>query len=347
MNPTKAHMKLKREVWMCVFSLLLVLAMLLISKVADAEEKIIGIEHKVTSVSAYDGKPLTLYVWEKYRQDVDPQEFTKTGKVVLLAHGATWAGRVDFDVQVPEATGLTHSLMDHLAMQGFDVFSVDYQNYGRSDQHSCGLCVTTQVAANDINAAVDHIRSLRSVEKVYLLGWSWGSATTGLFTIQKPHKVRRLILYAPYLRLKPDLKPPTTEFRVNTEKICADLFEPEATNPGVSEAFCKEALQGNPQSPNGVLMDFRTRMPLTDARQIPVPTMIIFGDLDRLTPITQTELPGYFADLPHTDKQLIIVPGGGHALMLQKPRLKFFIEVVKWFSLDQPEISLTLTTASQ
>jgi hypothetical protein len=52
-------------------------------------------------------------------------------------------------------------------------------------------------------------------------------------------------------------------------------------------------------------------------------------------------------DLPNPDKQLIIVPGGGHRLMLQKPRLKFFMEVAKWFSLDQPDIALTITTASK
>jgi pimeloyl-ACP methyl ester carboxylesterase len=301
----------------------------------------------VTSVSASDGKPLSIEVWEKYRRDLDPKVFTTTGKVVLLAHGAGNSGRVVFDVQVPGAPGLTYSLMDYLAEQGFDVFTLAYQNYGRSDHHPCGLCVTTQVAAHDISAAVDHIRTLRGVEKVYLLGWSWGTSTAGLFTIQKPHTVRRLILYAPYLKLKTELKPPTTEFRENTDKQCQEGSEPEATDPALTTALCKEALQWDARSPNGVLMDLRTRMPLADARQIPAPTMIILGDLDRQTPITQAELPGYFMDLPNPDKQLIIVPGGGHRLMLQKPRLKFFMEVAKWFSLDQPDIALTITTASK
>jgi len=83
-------------------------------------------------------------------------------------------------------------------------------------------------------------------------------------------------------------------------------------------------------------MDLRARMPILDPRQITVPVMIIMGDLDSLTPITQKELPDFFADLSNTDKQFIIVPGAGHALHLQKPRLRFFTEVTKWFSLDQP-----------
>jgi pimeloyl-ACP methyl ester carboxylesterase len=94
-------------------------------------------------------------------------------------------------------------------------------------------------------------------------------------------------------------------------------------------------------------MDFATRMPLTDARQIAVPTMIIVGDLDRTTPITQAELPGYIADLANTDKQWIIVPGGGHLLMIQKPRHRFFMEVAKWFSLDQPDVSLSIRSVGK
>ena len=303
---------------------------------AGAEEKIIGEDHWVASISAADGKPLKIYVWEKRLKDADPKRFAATGKVVLLAHGASISGRVDFDLQLPGQTDLTYSLMDYLAERGFDVFSVDCQNYGRSDHHECGLCVTTQVAAHDINAAVDYIRSLRGVNQVHLLGWSWGTVTMGLFTIQRPHKVKRLVLFAPAVWRNLKEKPPTTEFRTNTEKGLKTLFEPDATDPGVAEAFAKEAVKWDPRSPNGVLMDLRARMPIVDPRQIPVPTMVIMGALDNITPITQPELPGYFDDLPNSDKQFIIVPGAGHALHLQKARLRFFLEVTKWFSLDQP-----------
>jgi pimeloyl-ACP methyl ester carboxylesterase len=103
----------------------------------------------------------------------------------------------------------------------------------------------------------------------------------------------------------------------------------------VVDTFVQEMMQF-PRAPNGAVMDLRVKMPITDPRQIPVPTMIIIGDLDRAAPITQPELPGFYADLPNTDKQLIIVPGAGHLLHLQQPRVRFFMEVTKWFSLDQP-----------
>jgi len=322
----------------CSFALILgILAafILLSASIGDAQQKILGEEHWVPSVSAADGKPLKIYLWEKRLKDLDVKQFAAAGRVVLLAHGATISGRVDFDLHIPE-TGLTYSLMDYLAERGFDVFSIDYQNYGRSDHHECGLCVTTQVAANDINAAADYIRTLRGVDRVHLLGWSWGAVTTGLFTMKHPHKVKRLVLFAPPVWHTLREKPPTTEFRTGTEEGYKKLFEPDATEPGVAEAFAKEAMKWDPKSPNGVLMDLRVRMPILDPRQITAPVMIIMGDLDSLTPITQKELPDFFADLSNTDKQFIIMPGAGHALHLQKPRLRFFVEVTKWFSLDQP-----------
>ncbi len=303
----------------------------------SADETIVSIEHTAPGVSAKDGTPLRLYVWEKRRGDVAPQEFSQNGRVVLLAHGATISGRVVFDLQFPpDRNGLTYSLMDYLANQGYNVFSVDYQNYGRSDRHSGGLCVSTQAAANDVNAAADYIRKLRGIEHFYVLGWSWGASTTGLFAQQHPDKVRRLVQYAPYLQHKtPGLEVPKDEFRtVDVDKCCREDFTVEYTDPGVYEAFAAEALRWDVRAPNGGWADMATKMPVLEPRRITVPTLVIFGALDTFCTVAQEELPGYFHDLGTLDKQLIIVPEGGHALMMMKPRAKFYLEIIKWFSLD-------------
>jgi pimeloyl-ACP methyl ester carboxylesterase len=299
---------------------------------AGSSDTITAAEHWVPTASAVDGKPLKLYVREKYSRASDPSSFRTSGKVVLLAHGAGTPGSVAFDLQVPGETAATYSLMDHLASRGFDVFAVDYQNYGRSDMHPCGLCVTTKVAAEDVNATVDYIRRLRGVDKVHLLGWSWGTTVTGLFTMQHPQKVRRLVLYAPPVWSEPRDQAPTTDFRTVTPVNSRGLFEPAASDDVAIEAWVKAVEQWGAKAPNGVLLDLRTKMPITDPRKISAPTMIILGELDRQTPINQANLPGYFAALPNNDKQLIIIPGAGHALTVQKPRARFYNEVTKWFS---------------
>jgi pimeloyl-ACP methyl ester carboxylesterase len=305
-----------------------------------------GTEHSVQSVSALDGKPLTLFVWEKRRADLDVRSFAANGKVVVLAHGATTPGRVAFDLQVAGASGPTYSLMDYLAVRGYDVFTLDYQNYGRSQGHPCGRCVTTRVAANDINAVVDYVLAQRGVKQVYLLGWSWGTTTTSLFSMQHPDKVRRLVLYAPpvWTGPLPNIPVPPGEFRPVTAQNARNLFTPGMADSPAIDAFVAEATKFS-QSPTGVMVDLLTRMPLTDPRQIKAPTMIIMGEKDRLTPISQKNLPAFFAELANNDKQFTIVPGAGHALAIETPRARFQLEVLKWFSVDQPGAEIDLTSA--
>jgi pimeloyl-ACP methyl ester carboxylesterase len=305
-----------------------------------------GTEHAVQSASALDGKPLTLFVWEKRRADLDVKSFSENGKVVVLAHGAGTPGHVFYDLQVPGAASPTHSLMDYLAARGYDVFTLDYQNYGRSQGHPCGRCVTTQVAANDIKAVVDYVLVQRSVKQVYLLGWSWGATTTSLFSMQHPDKVRRLVLYAPPTWRGPlnNFPEPTGEFRPVSAERLRNVFTPGMADPAAVDAFVAQATKFR-QSPTGVMVDLLRRMPLTDPKLIKVPTMIILGEKDRLTPISQFFLPTFFAELANNDKQFTIVPGAGHALAIETPRARFQLEVLKWFSVDQPGAEIDLTSA--
>ncbi|HET9482780.1 MAG TPA: alpha/beta fold hydrolase [Xanthomonadales bacterium] len=306
---------------------------------AVARARILGIEHKVPTVSAHDKSSIDLYLWEKRDGKIEPDQFARTNRVVLLVHGATIPGRPDFDLQFPpDENGLTYSLMDRLAAEGFDVFSVDIQNYGGSDRVPCGLCVTSQVAANDIGAAVDHIRKLRGVDRVDLLGWSWGATTAGLFAQQHPEKVRRLVQYALYLgHSKQGATAPTEEFRpVDIEKCCREDFVADATDPGVFEAYAREALKWEQRAPNGIIKDVLTRMPLLDPTRIRVPTLMIYGALDTVCRIDQPELPAFFRDLATDDKSLVIVPNGGHALLLEQQRDRFHTEVLAWLAHDEP-----------
>ena len=291
-------------------------------------------EHWVSGVSGLDGSPIKLYLWEKRPAAADPSSFARSGKIVLLAHGAGTPARIARDLQVPEKDADTYSLMDYLASQGFDVFALDFQNYGRSEKHACGLCVNTHVAANDVNAAVDYIRKLRGVDKINLLGWSWGTTVTGLFTMQHPQKVKRLVFYAPPVWSEPRGKVPTEEFRSVTPAGSRGLFEPAATDSIAVETWVKEVEQWASKAPKGVLVDLNSKMPVTDPKRIIPPTMIIVGALDRVTPVNDPNLPGFFASLPSGDKQLIMIPGAGHALVVQKPRVRFYTEVAKWLGLD-------------
>ena len=292
---------------------------------------VVTTEHWVQAASAHDGAPLKLYLREKHARGLDLRAAAASRKVVLLAHGAGTPGTVAFDLQVPGNTGPTYSLMDHLAAEGYDVFTLDYQNYGRSDKHACGLCVTTDKAAADLAAAVDHIRKLRGVEKVHLLGWSWGSHVTGHYAVRNPGKVARLVMFAPPMWTGHRGDEPKEQFRKVTPTASRNLFEGPASDPAAVEAWAAAVEQWGAAAPNGVLLDLNRRMPLTDPKSITVPTLVIYGDLDRITKIDEPNLPVYFNALGNTDRKLAIVPGAGHAMLVQKPRMRLYREVADWF----------------
>jgi pimeloyl-ACP methyl ester carboxylesterase len=58
----------------------------------------------------------------------------------------------------------------------------------------------------DVGAAVDFILKRRGVQKLNLMGWSWGTSTMGWYTAQHNDKVVKLVFYAPqWLRNAPSL----------------------------------------------------------------------------------------------------------------------------------------------
>ena len=85
-------------------------------------KEIIGKEHYALS------NGLKIFLWEKYHKDFD-KTFKQSRKIVLLVHGKTWSGRPDFDLQIRD-----YSVMDFLARNGYDVWSIDIHGYGRSEK---------------------------------------------------------------------------------------------------------------------------------------------------------------------------------------------------------------------
>src|SRR5262249_36787627 len=53
------------------------------------------------------------------------------------------------------------------------------------------------LALRDIQAMVGHIKRTRGVNKVTLVGWSWGAMLAGYYASLHSENGRRLVLYAP------------------------------------------------------------------------------------------------------------------------------------------------------
>jgi pimeloyl-ACP methyl ester carboxylesterase len=282
---------------------------------------------------------LRIYLWEKYKAGLEGS-FAASGKVALLVHGGTWSGRPDFDLQIRD-----YSLMDLLATNGYDVWSIDIHGYGHSDKTDKDWS-DVQSAAADIEAAVEYISKLRHVSKIDLLGWSAGTQRAGLYAMQHPERVAKLILYAPQWKGTAEFRErvrkrienggkPLGQYRINTEAAArSDFVDGElALHPQFEEdvvaLYAREALQTDPQSPNAFIDQ---KVPILDPLQITVPTMIIFGEYDYYA--KEEDLLPFFSQLRTRDKRFVLLPHGGHALILEKDHRRFQHEVLGFF--DRP-----------
>src|SRR5215212_4009128 len=122
-------------------------------------------------------------------------QFT-SDKTLVFVHGATYQAHTSFDLQLA-----VQSWMDFIASRGFDVYLLDLRGYGKStrpkemDQpaEANDPIVDTATARRDVGAVVDHVLQRRGIQKVNLLGWSWGTSIMASYAAENPGKVERLV----------------------------------------------------------------------------------------------------------------------------------------------------------
>jgi pimeloyl-ACP methyl ester carboxylesterase len=298
-------------------------------------------------------------------------------RILLFVHGATYPAETAFDLPIEGV-----SMMDLFAQHGYDVYLVDVRGYGGSTRPpemskpaaENKPIVTTQVAAHDFGAAVDHILKTRGVSRIGLMGWSWGTAIAGMYTSEHNDKVNRLVLYAPLWLFRkdtvvlaaapaaqpaqPSASPPQLgAYRLVSKdsakarwlKGVAEDKQAGLIPPGVFEQWADatwatdpEASRQNPpmlRAPNGVLEDvnnyFAAGKPLYDPGKITVPTFLIHAEWDADLPSYQAQ--DYFKTLTNAPyRRFVELSEGTHTIMLEKNRMQFFREILNFLGEERP-----------
>ena len=112
--------------------------------------------------------------------------------VLLLVHGSSNSSRSSFDLATP---GLgEYSVMNVFAQHGFDVWTLDHENYGRSSRTESNSDIASGV--EDLKAAVELIVRETGRQKIHLFGESSGAIRAGAYAVAKPDRVDRLVLGA-------------------------------------------------------------------------------------------------------------------------------------------------------
>ncbi|HEY4219133.1 MAG TPA: alpha/beta fold hydrolase [Gemmatimonadaceae bacterium] len=292
--------------------------------------------------------------------------------VVLFVHGAGTPAEVAFDVEYED-----YSWMEFLARAGFDVFAMDMTGYGRSTRppamsDPCNLSHTQQAefipamikepcAASfpnamttmssdwdDVAAVVDHLRALRHVERVSLIGWSQGGPRAGGYAAQHPDKVDRLVVLAPAYSRDGSLSAPSgpvampggsmntqtqTEFAANWDRQvgCAGQYD-----PAVSKVIWKEMLSSDSVGATwGPGVRRAPQVPTWGFNQAVVskmttPFLMVSGANDKQVP--QEHVRELYTDLGSTQKVFIDLACSSHNAMWEKNHLLLFQASLEWLS---------------
>jgi pimeloyl-ACP methyl ester carboxylesterase len=308
---------------------------------------------------ASDTPGVELYLRNKRAADV---RAFRSDRILLFVHGATYPAETAFDLPLDG-----YSWMDYIACHGWDVYLVDLRGYGQSTRppemalppEQNPPIVTTAVAVRDVDAAVEHVMRRRDVQRINLLGWSWGTAVMGTYAAANPERVARLVLYAPlWVRKTPSLiggDGPLGAYRTVSQDQARKRWlsgVPEAERSsliprGWFEAWAEATWASDPDSgnsnppllraPNGVLQDGRdywsAGRPYYDPRAITAATLLIHGEWDQDT-------PGYMAQAifgllqSAAWKRLVTIGEGTHTVIMERNRLQLFREVQLF--LDEP-----------
>jgi pimeloyl-ACP methyl ester carboxylesterase len=279
----------------------------------------------------------------------------KPDKIVLFVHGASYPAETTFDIALPGG-----SWMDYAARRGYDTYMVDIRGYGRSTRPASmdvppdknPPFATTVEAVKDVGSAVDFILKRRKVDKINLVGWSWGTTIMGSYTAQNNDKVVKLVLYAPLWLLK--APPPfsgTGAYRMTPKegarkRSLAGIPEtrkgeinPQAWFDKWWEANLSTDPVGakhNPpvvRAPNGVLKDvvdyLGKGIPLYNPADIRVPTLLVVAEWDQDTPLFMAqEVFSKLVNVPY--KREVILAEGTHMIAVERNRMDLIKEVQRF-----------------
>ena len=287
------------------------------SRLLAAEPKLISSEYWVKKGS------VPLYIFRKR------MEAPKS--VLFLVHGSSISSRPSFDL-TPPGRG-EYSLMNTFAQYGFDVWTMDHENYGRSDRTGANSDIASGV--EDLKAAVDLVVKETGREKIHFFGESSGGLRAGAYAMAQPNRVDRLVLGA--FTYKGENSPTLKErakqldyYRTHNMRLrdramiqsISTRDKPGTSDPAVVEYLADLELKFGDQVPTGTYLDMTANLPVVDPAKVLAPVLLVRGEYDGIATID--DLSDFFKALPNGDRQFVILPGMAHSVVLGVNRQHFW-----------------------
>jgi pimeloyl-ACP methyl ester carboxylesterase len=280
-----------------------------------------------------------LFLWQK-----GPVAGASRG-TVLLVHGSSMGSQASFDVEAPGVAD--SSLMNWLALRGFEVWCYDSRGYGRSGRPD-GFLATIADGADDLAAASAYIEASTRAGPLLVYGVSSGALRAGLFAERHPERVKRLILDALVWTGKDS--PTLAQRRKHLPEFLAHPRRPlnaaflqsifsrdraETVRTEMIQPFIEAVLALEDSVPNGTYIDMCQNLPILDPAKIDVPTLIMRGEHDGIASFD--DVWSFFRLLRNADKEFAVMPGVSHASLMNKNYARVYDLIYTFFS--RPELA--------
>ena len=294
--------------------------------------------------TATTGEAVKLYMFRKRLAAPKPGEAAVP--VLFLVHGSSNSARSSFDLATPGKG--EYSVMNIFAQWGYDVWTMDHENYGRSTQTAGNSDIASGV--EDLKAGVELIAKETGAQKVHMFGESSGAIRAGAYAQTRPERVDRLILGA--FTYKGDNSPTLTERakglefyrthnrRLRDRKMIQSIFtrdKPGTSDASLGDILADEELKYGDQVPTGTYLDMTSNLPLVDPKKVKSPVLLIRGEYDGIA--TVADLEDFFNQLPNGDRQFIILQGMAHSVVQGLNRQLFWHAMQGFLTMPKPVLS--------
>jgi len=254
-----------------------------------------------------------LYMFRK--RSTPPARGENPRPVLLLIHGSSNSSRSSFDLATPGKG--EYSVMNTFAQLGYDVWTMDHENYGRSSQTQSNSDIASGV--KDIQAGMEVIARETGRKRVHLFGESSGGLRAGAYAMAEPKRVDRLVLGA--FTYKGDNSPTLAEraknvdyYRTHNRRLrdrdmIRSIFTRDkagTTDPAIAEFLADEEMKFGDQVPTGTYLDMTANLPVVDPKRVTAPVLLVRGEYDGIA--TMSDLTDFFSQLPSGDRQFVVLP---------------------------------------
>jgi alpha-beta hydrolase superfamily lysophospholipase len=266
-----------------------------------------------------DKNGVKLNLWRKRIGAPKPGE--KPLPILFLVHGSSNSTRSSYDLNVPGKG--EYSLMNVMAREGYDVWTMDHDGYGHSGSSGNNSDIASGV--EDLKAAMPVIAKETGQRKMHMYGTSSGGIRAAAFAQAQPASVDRLILSAFTYKGTGAAeierrRKRIGELRASTRRkrdaaMIRSIFtrdgHPGAVDPAVPEAIIAVEMKFGDTIPTGTYLDMAANLPIVEPKKVLSPVLMLRGIWDGNS--TDQDLLDFYTQLPNGDRQFVILPETAHS----------------------------------